>query len=239
MHCRPLHPAPCACRQCLPHQPPNRLGLRRLRVRLARDPGVDRRLHLRIKAQADIAADAGRRAAPTSFFGTGYCTAPDLVVPGNTVSAAEHNPLRRALLGVAVALPFIGRGGPRLSRESGGPSPSPGRDSEGWIPDQVRDDGKWGRALPAFRTVEAELSAFEVRTAGAPDAAQEAVELEMDARLDALGPALLRLLGAPVPDLEALVVKIETIVAHEAWSVSGGEDCLVKLCRDTRRLAGK
>jgi len=60
----------------------------------------------------------------------------------------------------------------------------------------------------------------------------------MDARLDALGPALLRLLKAPAPDLEALAVKIETIIAHEAYSTSGGEACLEHLCRDARRLAG-
>jgi hypothetical protein len=60
----------------------------------------------------------------------------------------------------------------------------------------------------------------------------------MDERLNALGPALLRLLAAPAPDLEGLAVKIETIVAHEAWSSSGGEECLADLARDARRLAG-
>jgi hypothetical protein len=59
----------------------------------------------------------------------------------------------------------------------------------------------------------------------------------MDERLDALGPALLRLLKAPAPDLAALVVKIEAIVGHEAWSTSGGEDCLEDLCRDAARRA--
>jgi hypothetical protein len=75
------------------------------------------------------------------------------------------------------------------------------------------------------------------RTAGAPDDEQDAVEREMDERLDALGPALVQLLKAPAPDLGALVVKIETIIAHEAYSTSGGEDCLEDLCRDVRRLA--
>ncbi|MET1111886.1 MAG: hypothetical protein ABWX67_10215 [Allosphingosinicella sp.] len=81
------------------------------------------------------------------------------------------------------------------------------------------------------------MEAFLARTAGAPAEAQEAVEAEMDERLDALGPALLRLLAAPAPDLEALAVKIETIVAQEAWSTSGSEDCLTDLARDARRLA--
>lgn len=93
------------------------------------------------------------------------------------------------------------------------------------------------QAFAALRAAEEALRAFEARTAGAPDEEQDAVEREMDERLDALGPALLRLLGAPAPDLEALVVKIETIIAHEAYSTSGGEGCLADLCRDARRLA--
>ncbi|MEO7178594.1 MAG: hypothetical protein ABIW83_07105 [Allosphingosinicella sp.] len=65
----------------------------------------------------------------------------------------------------------------------------------------ARNDGVWDRALAELRDAEAALRAFEARTAGAPDEEQEAVEQEMDERLDALGPALLRLLGAPAPDL--------------------------------------
>ncbi|HEX8127156.1 MAG TPA: hypothetical protein VF548_16390 [Allosphingosinicella sp.] len=95
----------------------------------------------------------------------------------------------------------------------------------------------WREALSAFREAEGALRAFLDRTAGAPDEAQEAVEAEMDERLDALGPALLRRLAAPAPDLEALAVKIETIVTHEAWSTSGSEECLADVARDARRLA--
>jgi hypothetical protein len=159
------------------------------------------------------------------------------MVPGNTVSAAEHNPSRRALLGAAAALPFVGAAASPSSfprkRES---LPSLCTSPANWIPDQVRDDGEWKRALAAYRKAEAELRAFERRTAGLPWQEQEAVEREMDERLDALGPALLRLIEAPAPDLEALAVKIETIIAHEAWSASGGEDCLAELGRDVRRL---
>jgi hypothetical protein len=96
----------------------------------------------------------------------------------------------------------------------------------------------WREALSAFREAEAALQAFLDRTAGAPDEEQDAVEAEMDERLDALSPALLGLLGAPAPDLEALAVKIETIVAHEGWSAAGGEACLAELAREARRLAG-
>jgi hypothetical protein len=152
---------------------------------------------------------------------------------------ADHKPSRRALLGAAVAIPFVGCGGElRHSRESGNPAPSSAGEGRSGIPDQVRDDGAWSEALSGFREAEGALQAFLRRTAGAPDEEQDAVEAEMDERLDALGPALLRLLEAPAPDLEGLAVKIETIVAHEAWSTSGGEGCLADLARDARRLAG-
>lgn len=114
----------------------------------------------------------------------------------------------------------------------------PAAEASDSIPDQVRDDGRWAQALEGLRAAEDALREFEARTAGAPDDEQDAVEAEMDERLDALGPALLRLLKAPAPDLEALVVKIETIVAHEAWSDLEGEACMVQLARDARRLAG-
>ncbi len=104
-------------------------------------------------------------------------------------------------------------------------------------PGSSPDDGIWKKALAAFRDAEGALQAFLDRTAGAPDGEQRAVEGEMHERLDALEPALLRLLVAPVPDLEALAVKIETIVAHEAWSLTDGEMCMAELCRDARRLA--
>lgn len=131
------------------------------------------------------------------------------MVPENTVSAAEHNPSRRALLGAAAALPFVGRGGsPRHARESGNSDHATPSSSADWIPDQVRDDGQWGFALAVYREAEAELRAFERRTAGAAWEEQEAVERGMDERLAALGPALLRLVETPAPNLEALLVKI-------------------------------
>jgi hypothetical protein len=165
------------------------------------------------------------------------------------MAARDHKPSRRALLGAAVAIPFV-----PFSRHCEDPGPEPGDaaiqvgggDGLGAALVDLRspsarsagNDGDWREALAALREAEAAMRAFLERTAGAPDEAQEAVEAEMDARLDALGPALLRLLEAPAQDLEALAVKIETIVAHEAWSSSGGEACLANLARDARRLAG-
>lgn len=92
-------------------------------------------------------------------------------------------------------------------------------------------------ALADYEAAAAELRAFERRTAGAAWDEQEAVEREMDARLDALWPALLRLVGTPAPDLEALAAKIALIDAHEVATLAGGEGCLAALVEDVRRLA--
>jgi hypothetical protein len=157
------------------------------------------------------------------------------------MAARDHKPSRRALLGAAVAIPFVPLSRHCEERSDAAIQAGGGDDAgAGLLPPgraRGRNDGVWREALAGFRAAEGALREFLGRTAGAPDEEQEAVEREMDERLDALGPALLRLLGAPVPDLDALAVKIETIVAHEAFSVSGGEDCLADLCRDARRLA--
>ena len=109
-------------------------------------------------------------------------------------------------------------------RPSGGPPPRPGED-------------RWRRALAAFEAAEAELRAFERRTAGAPWEEQEAVERGMDEHLDVLYPALRRLLRLPAPDLHALARKIELAIDHEVGTLNGGEACLALLKRDARRLA--
>ena len=153
------------------------------------------------------------------------------------MAAAKHNPLRRALLGAAVALPFVGGGELRHSREGGNPAVLPDSAARSGIPDQVRDDGKWGRALAAYEAAEAELRAFERRTAGAPWEEQAAVEREMGERLDALDPALRRLLRTPAPDLRALATKIELVVDLDVASLGGGAAFLAVLKRDARRLA--
>jgi hypothetical protein len=116
------------------------------------------------------------------------------------MAARDHKPSRRALLGAAVAMPFVGCAG-------GGDLTPPPRFALGPSPSKLGEDLEWSEALAALHTAEAALREFEARTAGAPDEEQEAVEAEMDERLDALGPALLRLLKAPALDLQALVVK--------------------------------
>ena len=167
------------------------------------------------------------------------------------MAAGQHNPSRRALLGAAVALPLIGGGdvavlargplhqpsprataGPpsfalrcsNVPRTSSAPRPRPGEDL-------------WQGALARYERAAEALAEVERRTAGAPWAEQAAVEEEYGDLLDGLYAALRRLLWLPAPDLPALAVKIELIVAHEVATLNGGGACLAALRRDARRLA--
>jgi hypothetical protein len=154
-------------------------------------------------------------------------------VPVNIMSVAEHNPSRRALLGAAAMLPLMGGSdgadaAPRPLHHSpaaNGPPPRSGEDL-------------WRRLLAEFRGASAAVAECERRTAGAPWAAQAAIEEEYGGRLDALYAALRRLLRAPAPDLAALAMKIELVIDHEVATLNGGEACLAALRRDARRFAG-
>ncbi len=158
------------------------------------------------------------------------------------MAAAQLNRSRRALLGAAVALPVLSVvegpvpsvvDGPLLARPEA-PEPLP-RSADG---PRAGEDQRWRRALAAFKAAEAELRAFERRTAGAAWEEQEAVEQGMDAHIDILYAALRRLLRIPAPDLRALATKIALSVDHEVGALTGGEACLALLKRDARRLAG-
>jgi hypothetical protein len=150
------------------------------------------------------------------------------------MAAGEHNPSRRALLGAAVALPFARHPG----LDPGSSSAPAGRAARG-TPDQVRgEEEAWHRALAGFEQAEAELRAFERRTAGAPWEEQDRVERGMDERLDALGPALRRLLRTPAPHPSEFAAKIVLAVDHNVWELTGWEMCLAALKRDAIRLAG-
>ncbi len=69
-----------------------RLGPGRPWLRLIRDPGVKRCLQLRVEPQADVWANPRPRSAPASFFGTGYCSAPEIMVPINHRTGARRLP---------------------------------------------------------------------------------------------------------------------------------------------------
>jgi hypothetical protein len=47
------------------------------------------------------------------------------------------------------------------------------------------------------------------------------------------------LLRTPAPDVQALAMKIQLAVNHEAGSLTGGESCLAALKADARRLASQ
>ncbi|HET9639519.1 MAG TPA: hypothetical protein VFP12_09960 [Allosphingosinicella sp.] len=66
---------------------------------------------------------------------------------------------------------------------------------------------------------------------------QEALDARFGEVVDAADSAMLALLEAPAPDLEALAVKISLIADHLVWELEGGEECLVWLEADVRRLA--
>ena len=166
------------------------------------------------------------------------------------MAAPTHNPSRRALLGAAVGLSFdtgLRQAQPllRMSGEGGAhcrhcerseaiQTPAPAGLPRRSAP---RNDEAWTRALAGFEEAEAELRAFEGRTAGAPWDEQEAVERGMEERLDVLEPALLRLVLLPAPDLPALATKIALVAEYQVVEITGGEGCLAVLERDARRLA--
>lgn len=132
------------------------------------------------------------------------------------MAGRDHNYTRRAVLGVAFAVPA-------LAPLSGGAP--------------VRD--RWRRSLAVLHRAEAELDGFCRRCrAGSltfPD--QAALDDAFGDRLGAFYAALRRLLRTPAPDFEALTVKIVLAVDHEIGTLTGGERCLAALKADARRLA--
>jgi hypothetical protein len=102
----------------------------------------------------------------------------------------------------------------------------------------------WERALSALRRTTIAMEKFKAASSAAsapPDGrsfeAQEALDDEFAGFVDAADAAMLRLLGTPVPDLEALAVKIALVGEHRVWELDGGEECLAWLEADARRLA--
>ena len=85
----------------------------------------------------------------------------------------------------------------------------------------------WDRALARFHTAQAAVDA----ATGEPD------QQRYDALLDSHTDAMCALLALPAPDLAALAAKLDIIVPHFAWELTGSEDCLEILRRDARRLA--
>ena len=108
-------------------------------------------------------------------------------------------------------------------------------EKESWIdhrsssaPDQVRNDGRWEKALARYGRAVAGLEAV--------------ARVEEDGPYDrALGrhnAALARLLRTPAPDLGAVAEKLDLILRHSVFELSFGEASLAALQRDLRRFAG-
>ena len=164
------------------------------------------------------------------------------------MAAGQLSLTRRALLAGACAAPVAAgaalfRGHPELDDRD---APSPGRCIRGpdhgsssppalphqdWTLKRVQGDGKgekqWLRAFNRLREVEALLA--------------EAAQTEDDEYYDRLGgrrdAAVQRLLLTPAPDTAALALKLDLLVAEQAWEMPDGESCLAALQRDAHQFA--
>jgi hypothetical protein len=108
----------------------------------------------------------------------------------------------------------------------------------------VQGGGKWGELFRTFRRIDLARERFEegssARACGPgrrPFAEQEALDARYGEVVDAADSAMLALLAAPAPDVEALAEKISLVADHLVWELDGGEECMVWLEADARRLA--
>jgi hypothetical protein len=141
------------------------------------------------------------------------------------MAAAQHNLTRRALLGAAF-VPLAGTGA--LSSSFPRKRESSSASAAVWIPDQVRDDGRWEKALARFQTADAALAAV----AHSDD---EALYDRLGARHDA---ALRRLLRTAAPNLAAFAVKLGLALDDRAVEFVGDAAAMKSLKPDVRRRAG-
>ena len=145
------------------------------------------------------------------------------------MAAGRHNLTRRALLGVGAAVPLAHglHAAPACpERSRGGPTPS-----------------RWDRALAAYRRAEAELAAFRAHEKSLPPAARAYPACKpLEDRfgdLDCARLAALRcLLRAPAPDGPALALKLDLLVAEQAWELDSADATFAALRADARRLLG-
>ncbi|MEA3049947.1 MAG: hypothetical protein QOG84_1783 [Sphingomonadales bacterium] len=171
--------------------------------------------------------------------------------------AGRHNLTRRALLGASAALPVAfaapGAPGPNdpfglslskpptslLPRERNALRQAQGERGGGDEPAAL--GRRWARTLAAYRRAQARVAAYKAQEARLP-AERRAFpcdDLEAAfARVDSLRfAALRRLLRLPAPDLAALALKLDLILADQAWELTGCETCLEAIAADARRLS--
>jgi hypothetical protein len=143
--------------------------------------------------------------------------------------AARHNLSRRAVLGAGVGACVALSGGAGAAE-----GPVTGSDRAGRL--------AWERALRRYRRAEAALAECRAEQAALPAALRawphsQALDDAFGRVDDVRFAALRRLLRVPAPDLSALALKIDLIVADQAWELTGAEDCIMRLGVDARRLA--
>jgi len=199
------------------------------------------------------ASDGLGSAAPPA----GRCTDSDrcsrgAFAPGSLLEGGLADGLtRRAVLGAAVAvgvsLPSMGRdrGGVAIGPAAGLDAVHPASNLTPALPFPIEGEGSWAELLRCFRRIDFAKVRFEEASSAKaygpgrrPFDEQEALDERFGEVVEAADAAMLALLEAPAPDLEALAVKISLISDHLVWEMEGGEDCLVWLEADARRLAG-
>jgi hypothetical protein len=154
--------------------------------------------------------------------------------------AASGGFTRRAVLGAAVAVPVAATASSSRGAQRRGDPVVDCRASLAMTEKQRR----WELVLAAYREADAARAKFEAATCAAsvgPEGRsfdeQEALDDEYGVFVGVADSAMLALLEARAPDLDALVVKISLISEHRVWENDGGEDCLAWLEADARRLA--
>lgn len=140
----------------------------------------------------------------------------------------QHNPSRRALLGGALGFPLLGGAG-----GEGAPPPGYARS-----PSPANAGEDWSRALHTFRSAEAEVRTMERATVGGSAEEEEVWLPAYEARLDALGASVRRVMLAAAPDFAAFASKLELFFGHEIEPHSVDEEVLWAIRADARRLAG-
>jgi hypothetical protein len=96
------------------------------------------------------------------------------------------------------------------------------------MPDQVRHDEQWQKAVARYARAEAAVEA----------AGRREDDDVFDRALGRFNAALARLLRTAAPDLAAVARKLDLILRHSVFELTFGEACFEALGRDVRRFAG-
>lgn len=150
------------------------------------------------------------------------------------MASREHSCTRRAILGAAVAMPLIpfDRGSPigvQVAAIGTGAAPA-GTNLTQPLPFPIEVEGSWAELLRQFGSIDFVKARFEEASSARaygpgrrPFEEQEALDERFGEVARATDAAMLALLEAPAPDLEALAVKISLIADHLVWEMDGGE----------------